>query len=160
MLSSAEIQKITSDSFKGLFQDSFSQLKHTSIGTPIPVFDQNNVQQYWLVPFLLKSKVRGSALFDVNGKLVTHGVLSPNVQDEHKLTDKAFFEKVPEHLLAEVRNTYKDFEIVSHFFSFDQTPQKWGWLIYLKNNSSQDLKMVFVNPGGWYEKRVQKEIEG
>jgi hypothetical protein len=160
MLSSAEIQKITSDSFKGLFQDSFPQLNHTSIGTPIPVFDQNYVQQYWFVPFLLKSKVRGSALFDVNGKLVTHGVLSPNVQDEHKLTDKAFFEKVPEHLLAEVRNSYKDFEIVSHFFSFDQTPQKWGWLIYLKNGSSQNLKKVFVNPGGWYEKNRPNDSEG
>lgn len=160
MLSSEEIQEYISANFKNQFQDSFPLLKNTRIGSPIPVFDQNKEQKYWLIPFLLKTKVRGSAILDINGKLVTHGVLTPNVQDEYKLTDKAYFEKVPENLLAEVRNSFKDFEIVSHFFSFDQTPQKWGWLIILKNSSSPDLKMVFVNPGGWYEKNRPNDLEG
>lgn len=160
MLSSKEIREYISANFKGQFQDSFPQLNNTVIGSPVPVFDQNKVQRYWFIPFLLKTKVRGSAILDINGKLLAHGVLYPNVQDEQKLVDCSYFEKVPEKSLKEIRKAYKEYEIVSNHFSFDLTPQKWGWLIYLKNSSSQDLKMVFVNPGGWYEKRVQKDMEG
>lgn len=160
MLSSEEIQEYISANFKNQFQDSFPLLKNTRIGSPIPVFDQNKEQKYWLIPFLLKTKVRGSAILDINGKLVTHGVLYPNVQDEQKLVDCSYFEKVPEKSLKEVRKAYKEYEVVSYYFSFDQTPQKWGWRIYLKNSTSPDLIMVFVNPGGWYEKRVQKDNEG
>lgn len=160
MLSSVEIQKHISANFKEQFRHSFSQLNNTSIGSPCPVFDQNKVQKYWLIPFLLKSKVRGSAIFDVNGKLVKHGVLYPNMQDENKLIDKEYFEKVPEKLLNEVRNFYKDFEIESNFFSYDQTPQKWGWLICLKNEHSKNSVNVFIGPSGWYEKRTQNGLEG
>ena len=160
MLSSEEIREYISANFKGQFQNSFPQLINSHIGSPIPVFDQNKVQKYWLIPFLLKTKVRGSAILDINGKLVTHGVLYPNVQDEQQLIDCIYFEKVPEKSLNEIRKAYKAYEVVSYYFSFDQTPQKWGWLILLKNDSSPDLKKVFVSPGGWYEKNMQNDREG
>lgn len=160
MHSSKEIQEYISANFLNQFQDSFPQLNNTRIGSPIPVFDQNKVQRYWFIPFLLKTKMRGSAILDINGKLVTHGVLYPNVQDAQKLVDVGYFENIPEASLIEIGKAYKEYEIVSYFFSFDQTPQKWGWLIFLKNGTSMELKQIFVNPGGWYEKRGKKDIEG
>ena len=160
MHSSEEIQEYISANFKVQFQDSFPQLNNTRIGRPVPVFDQNKVQRYWFIPFLLKTKVRGSAIFDVQGKLVTHGVLNPNVQDEDKLLDMHFFEKVPKKTLNEIKHNYKDHTITSQIFSFDRTPQKWGWLICLKKDNSEDLLSIYAGPGGWYEKRMGNDFEG
>ncbi len=160
MLSSEDIKNIITENYKNLFQDSFQQLINTTIGAPIRVFDLHKKHKFWFVPFLLKSKVRGSAIFDINGKLVSHGVLTPNVRDEEKLIDKEYFESVPESILDEIKDFYKDYRIESQFFSFDLTPQKWGWFIGLKDNNTKESVSVFAGPEGWYEKKGRNDFEG
>lgn len=160
MFSSEDIQRIITENYITGFKQSFPQLENTSIGKPVAVFDTRKKQQYWLVPLLLKSKVRGTVLFDLNGNLLTHGVLSPNMQDAEKLLDKVFFEQVPDKLLAEVNDFYKEYEISEHFFSFDKSPQKWGWLICLKSIKKLNSIHVFIGPSGWYESRFQPGVEG
>lgn len=55
--------------FEHLWSEDLRQGENTSIGKPVAVFDIQKKQQYWLVPLLLKSKVKGFAIFDLAGRL-------------------------------------------------------------------------------------------
>jgi len=160
MRSAEDIQKYIQDNVETLFYPVIQQLNNTTIGTPFPVYDLHKQQQFWFIPFLLKAKVRGSAIMDMAGKIISHGILTPNIQDEDKLIDKHFFEKVPKKTINEIKHNYKDHTITSQIFSFDRTPQKWGWLICLKKDNSEEPLSIFVGPGGWYERRMGNDFEG
>lgn len=158
MLSAANILKITEEKISDGLHNSFPILSKTSPGDPVPLYDLQQSQQYWLVPFLLKSKVRGLAIFDLFGHLVSHGVLSPNEREENKLMDKAFFDVVPPQTLDQIKHQLKVSEFASHFLSYDETPRKWGWLLRLKKENEMQT-LIFVGPQGWYEKKIRDDRE-
>ncbi len=160
MLSAEDIQNIIKKNFQTLFHNSFQQLINTIISTPIPVFDNHKKHKYWFVPLLLKSKVMGSAILDTDGKLISHGILTPNIEDENKLINKAYFESVPEKMLIEIKDSYPDYKITSIYFSYDLSPQKWGWLICLKSDKSNNEFNILAGPFGWYEKKGSADFEG
>ena len=146
------IQDITDKQGKAL-KEAFPQLANTKIGNAIAVYNEQKAEQYWLIPFLLKNKVRGIAMMDVNGKIVLHGVLMPQVNDDSRLIDKTFFEEVPKQALKEIKLHYSEYEIATPFISYDGTPNKWGWLVGIFRNDGKPYATVFVSTGGWYEKR-------
>lgn len=132
--------------------ESFPMLFPTTLGKPTPLYGPNGKQNFWLIPFLLKNKVRGSAIVDLSGKLHSHGVLAPNLTDETQLMKQSFFESVPEKFLEEIRQLYKGYKLSTPIFSYDVNPRKWGWCLVLERENSQPIQ-VFIGPQGFYEKR-------
>lgn len=159
MLSAKDILKITKKEIKVGFSDSFPVISTTSPGYPIPLYNFQQLQQYWLVPFLLGEKVRGLAIYDLNGNLLSHGLLSPNVKEESRLLNLEFFEEVPTRVLDEIRQKFKEFEFAPPFFSFDETPRKWGWLLLGEKENEKPI-LIFIGPQGWYEKKPLDGREG
>lgn len=155
MLSDAEIRALV-EGQKGLF----AQLNHTTIGGPVAVYNLLKVQQYWLVPLLLKTKVRGLTMLGLDGAIVSHGILYPNIQDENKLVDVSFFDAPPAQVLFEIKQQYKGYTMASPFFSYDGTPRKWGWHIGLQKGDAANPVTVFVAPQGWYEGKTMAGLEG
>lgn len=138
----------------------FPALYHTNTGDPVAVYDTEKVQQYWLTPLLLNIRVRGIAMLDIKGNLISHGVMMPNVQDENQLPEKSYFEAVPHPVLKEIERHYRGYTISQPYFSYDATPRKWGWLVCLSGqDNAPDLK-VFIGINGWYQKQLQTGREG
>lgn len=152
------LQLVTQEIRQGL-NDSFPSLSKTTPGNPVPLFDAQQRQQYWLIPFLLSDRVRGLAIFDLTGRLISHGVLTPNVTDEIQLMSKTFFEAVPSQALDEIRQEYGGFRCTPPFLSYDETPRRWAWLLRLEQETGQQ-RSIFIGPQGWYEKRNIGEREG
>ena len=152
MYSAEDIFQLLKDRMEeGLFE-SFPMLSPTTLGNPTPLYDSNGRHCYWLIPFLLKNKVRGSAIIDLSGKLQSHGVLSPNLTDETRLMEQSFFESVPEKTLEEIRQRYKGYELSTPIFSYDVNPRKWGWYLVLERENAKPIQ-VFIGPQGFYEKK-------
>jgi hypothetical protein len=159
MLSAEDILKIIKSEIKGELAHSFPIISTTLPGIPVPLYNSQKSQKYWLVPLLLGKKVRGLAIFDLSGKLVSHGILSPNVMDEGKLMDKDFFESVPITVLDKIRKQHRGVEFATPFLSYDETPRKWGWLLQVEKENEAP-KSIFIGPQGWYEKQVLDGREG
>ena len=152
MYSAEDIFQLMKDRVKEGLTESFPMLSPTTMGKPTPLYDSNGRQDYWLIPFLLKNKVRGSAIVDLSGKLHSHGVISPNLTDETRLMEQSFFESVPEKTLEEIKQLYKGYELSIPIFSYDVNPRKWGWYLVLERENSQPIG-IFIGPQGFYEKR-------
>jgi len=159
MGSAEDILQLVQQEIRQGLHDSFPMLSKTTPGNPVPLFDAQQMQRYWLIPFLLSDRVRGLAILDLTGRLVSHGVLTPNVTDEIQLMTKTFFEAVPSKALEEIRQEYGGFRFTPPFLSYDDTPRRWAWLLRLEKETAEQ-RSIFIGPQGWYEKRDPSEREG
>lgn len=159
MRSAEDILKLVRQEIGQGLHDSFPTLSKTTPGNPVPLFNRQQSHQYWLIPFLLNDRVRGLAVFDLTGRLISHGVLTPNVTDEIHLISKTFFEAVPSQALDEIRKEYGGFHYTPPFLSYDETPRRWAWLLRLETETAGQ-RSIFIGPQGWYEKRDTREREG
>ena len=159
-MTSSDIKQQALLNYRILFRDELKHAEDTHVGEPLPVNDHDKTHQYWLVPILVLRKVRGVIMYTSDGDLVYYGRLMPNVQNPDDLPDTNYFEYIPEKWLQEVKVYYPDYHLVEYFFSYDQVPQKWGWLVILKHRQSGQLVQVYIGPTGWYTKKSEPGYEG
>jgi hypothetical protein len=151
LLSASEIKRIIEQQIHELFSGSFQKLKGSVTGEPVPMKDPDNVQQYWFTPFLIRNKIAGFSIQNLEGKIIINGLVSPNISDEKKGADREFLKKPPESIIKEIVKHYPGFEIISQSFSFDRVPQKWAWQIKIADEAGQQI-VLFASLNGWYEK--------
>lgn len=158
MYSAEEITQMIHDHLQEGLLESFPLLSLTTLGKPRPLFNLSQKQSHWLVPFLLKSKVRGLAIVDTRGVIHSHGVLSPNQRDESLLMDQGFLDAIPLHFLEEILQNYPGYSFGTPILSFDENPRKWAWLLQLFAEN-QESKNIFIGPQGWYEQKPHSDRE-
>lgn len=152
MYSAEDISRLMKGHMGEGLKTSFPMLSSTTLGDPVPLYDSRRKQSYWLIPFLEDTKVRGLAIVDLKGNLVSHGVLSPNLTDKSLLVDRDFFDSVPQKALEKIKEQYKGYRHSIPFLSYDVSPRKWGWYLELEKEKAQTIQ-IFIGINGFYEKK-------
>ncbi|MCW4005609.1 MAG: hypothetical protein NWF04_03295 [Candidatus Bathyarchaeota archaeon] len=123
------------------------------LADPVAVHDADGKEAYWLVPMLHSEKACGFAHVNQDLSVSKIATFGSGPKDTASWVDAAFFKQPPPEALKEIRARYPDMELSEPLFSYDKTPDKWGWKITLKNGDSFN---VFVGVFGWYKQSEQK----
>jgi hypothetical protein len=69
--------------------------------------------------------------------------------------------KPPENYHREVRKKFPHRTLSEPFFTYDQSPTRWGWRIEVLREGVVE-SYVYMNPTGWYvrDKDIKKGFEG
>lgn len=152
MHSAEDISRLIREHMGEEIKTSFPILSSTTLGDPVPLYDLRRRQSHWLITFLADRKVRGLAIVDLEGNLVSQGVLSPNLTDKSLLLDQDFFDSMPQKAMEEIREQYKGYRHSIPFLSYDVSPRKWGWYLKLEKEKARTIR-IFIGSNGFYEKK-------
>lgn len=95
---------------------------------------------------------------DLNLRVSQVGLFGAGPEDQRSWVDVSFFERPPPEDVNSIKARYPTMEMSVPFFSYDQSPAKWGWIVKLK---AARMKTLFITPGGWYEQVERKaDFEG
>jgi hypothetical protein len=136
----------------------FSTIRRATIGIPILVRSPEGKEAYWFVPLITGTKASGFARVDKNLRVSQVGLFGANPDDQGSWIDVSFFERPPPEAINSIKARYPEMEMSVPFFSYDQSPAKWGWIVKLKDKR---MITIFITPGGWYEQIERNaNIEG
>ena len=152
-MDASKIKELIKQQKKELFSGSFARIKDAEPGEPVPMLNADGEQTHWFTPFNLNRRTAGFSIQNLAGKMIIYGLLTPNAGIKEKI-DPGFFLTPPALILDEIKKSYPGFEILSQSFSYDESPQRWGWRINMAKQSQR--LTLFVAPDGWYEKREKK----
>lgn len=131
----------------------FNAARMAKIGSPLMVKGTNGKNEYWFVPLLTGKKASGYAQVEKDLTVSQLAIFGANPEDRESWIDASFFEKPPLKAINSIKARYPQTEISDYFFSYDQTPSKWGWIVKLKNKHQTT---IFITPSGWHELQEHK----
>lgn len=133
----------------------FDAARKASIGSPITVKNTDGKDQHWFVPLLTGKKANGYAQVEKDLKVSQVAIFGATPEDRGSWIEASFFEKPPLEVINSIKARYPQMEMSEPFFSYDQNPAKWGWIVKLKNERQIT---VFITPSGWRKLQNTKII--
>jgi hypothetical protein len=134
----------------------FSIVKDAEVGSPVMVFTPDGKPSFWMVPILFRNFACGFACVELSGKVRKIGIFGSTSEDRSSWIDSSFFKKPPPKILKEIQTKFSGSTISEPLFSYDTSHDKWAWMLEIRNKD-KIKSLVFVTPGGWYEKHLNRK---
>ena len=153
MMNGRECKQLIDPKKAELFTGSLGKLKETQRAEPVAMVSAEGEVTHWFVPFIQEERALGFAIVSQAGKFVSYGLLSPRPSSKPGI-DRHFFTEPPAGILEEIKERFPGMHLVSQAFSYDQSPQRWGWRVTIEQG--KQAMVLFATPGGWYQTAAPK----
>jgi hypothetical protein len=124
-------------------------LRAAEVGAPILARAPEGAPAFWIVPLTAEKRAAGFARVELNGHVAQIGRFGDPADERTAGLAADFFEGPPMTVMNEIRARHSSVPFSHPQLSYDGSPAKWAWLVKIGDPAT---RLVFVTPGGWYER--------